>query len=290
MALKTGPWPTVMPPLSVASPGTSAGIFRSCPCCCWSLAWPAQAFARTWPSGRRCSTAWPPTARTQRQPGPPFFPAWTTTPSIMARKVDSMVRKQFEPQKKAHQAHPGPEFLPPVPHSRRHRPGRGLRARQTGPPSTGRPGNSARTPELVAAIILVETKLGSYLGEQKRPGGPGQPGPQLGTVPDPALHALSGQCARASGLRRRVGPGPGRLGLPGTAGPVAPRHGQPARSLARIPGSIYGAIGICQFMPTNVLTYGVDGDGRRAGEPVLSRPTPSSAWPATCAATAGIPA
>lgn len=27
-----------------------------------------------------------------------------------------------------------------------------------------------------------------------------------------------------------------------------------------IPGSVYGAIGICQFMPTNVFLYGVDGD------------------------------
>lgn len=28
-----------------------------------------------------------------------------------------------------------------------------------------------------------------------------------------------------------------------------------------IPGSAYGAIGICQFMPSNALAYGVDGDG-----------------------------
>lgn len=28
-----------------------------------------------------------------------------------------------------------------------------------------------------------------------------------------------------------------------------------------IPGSIYGAIGICQFMPSNALKYAVDGDG-----------------------------
>jgi membrane-bound lytic murein transglycosylase B len=28
----------------------------------------------------------------------------------------------------------------------------------------------------------------------------------------------------------------------------------------RIPGSIYGAIGLCQFMPSNVLSYGVDAD------------------------------
>jgi membrane-bound lytic murein transglycosylase B len=27
-----------------------------------------------------------------------------------------------------------------------------------------------------------------------------------------------------------------------------------------LPGSIYGAIGLCQFMPTNALTYGVDAD------------------------------
>jgi membrane-bound lytic murein transglycosylase B len=33
---------------------------------------------------------------------------------------------------------------------------------------------------------------------------------------------------------------------------------------ASIPGSVYGAIGICQFMPTNALRYGMDlnGDGR----------------------------
>lgn len=32
-------------------------------------------------------------------------------------------------------------------------------------------------------------------------------------------------------------------------------------SLIGLPGSSYGAIGICQFMPTNALEYGVDGDG-----------------------------
>jgi membrane-bound lytic murein transglycosylase B len=28
-----------------------------------------------------------------------------------------------------------------------------------------------------------------------------------------------------------------------------------------MPGSIYGAVGICQFMPSNILRFGVDGDG-----------------------------
>lgn len=31
--------------------------------------------------------------------------------------------------------------------------------------------------------------------------------------------------------------------------------------LMKIPGSIYGAIGICQFMPSNIEPYGIDGDG-----------------------------
>jgi membrane-bound lytic murein transglycosylase B len=29
---------------------------------------------------------------------------------------------------------------------------------------------------------------------------------------------------------------------------------------ARLPGSIYGAVGLCQFMPSNIESYGVDGD------------------------------
>ena len=31
--------------------------------------------------------------------------------------------------------------------------------------------------------------------------------------------------------------------------------------VARIPGSMYGAIGLCQFMPSNLEPFGVDGDG-----------------------------
>lgn len=33
------------------------------------------------------------------------------------------------------------------------------------------------------------------------------------------------------------------------------------RALGDIPGSIHGAIGVCQFMPTNIPIFGVDGDG-----------------------------
>lgn len=30
---------------------------------------------------------------------------------------------------------------------------------------------------------------------------------------------------------------------------------------SRLPGSIYGAVGLCQFMPSNIVPYGADGDG-----------------------------
>lgn len=30
---------------------------------------------------------------------------------------------------------------------------------------------------------------------------------------------------------------------------------------SRLPSSIYGAVGLCQFMPSNISTYGADGDG-----------------------------
>jgi membrane-bound lytic murein transglycosylase B len=30
----------------------------------------------------------------------------------------------------------------------------------------------------------------------------------------------------------------------------------------RLPGSVYGAVGLCQFMPGNIAAYGVDGDDR----------------------------
>ncbi len=53
-----------------------------------------------------------------------------------------------------------------------------------------------------------------------------------------------------------------------------------------IRGSIYGAIGMCQFMPTNVFSFGVDATGTAASTPSPSR-TPSTASPTTSGKTAG---
>ena len=180
-------------------------------------------------------------------------------PSIMARKVDSMVRKQFEPQKKPTKRTLDQssyrQFLTPgsidraVTFIRDNQAAFDRATREFGPP-----------PELVTAIILVETKLGSYLGEQN------------------ALEVLA-SLARSADLSliepfmRTLGSSAERQAFAAEAARdraewgyrellALLRHAAFSRQDAsRMPGSVYGAIGICQFMPSNVLQFGVDGDG-----------------------------
>jgi membrane-bound lytic murein transglycosylase B len=180
-------------------------------------------------------------------------------PSIMARKVDSMVRKQFEPPKPPSQRtleqSAYRQFLTPqairqaVAFIREHQAVFTRAQREFGPP-----------PELVTAIMLVETKLGSYLGEQN------------------ALEVLA-SLARSSDLTliapfmKTLGTAPERQAYAATATRdraewgyrellALLRHtGANGHDASTLPGSIYGAIGICQFMPSNVASYGVDGNG-----------------------------
>ena len=181
------------------------------------------------------------------------------SPEIMARKVDAMVRKEFEPKPK-----PGRKtleqsayrhFLTPeavagaVRFVRQNRAAFDKAQREYGPP-----------PELVAAFLVVETNLGTYLGDRD------------------ALSVLA-SLARASTLEQ-IAPYMKTLhGEPArrefAAAAAADRAQWAFRELAAllryaaakkqqpgtIPGSIYGAIGICQFMPSNALRFGVDADG-----------------------------
>ncbi|EHJ49052.1 Lytic transglycosylase catalytic [Solidesulfovibrio carbinoliphilus subsp. oakridgensis] len=180
-------------------------------------------------------------------------------PSIMARKVDAMVKKEFEPKPK-----PSPKtlaqsnyrhFLVPavidgaVAFIRANQAAFDRARREFGPP-----------PELVAAFLVVETKLGSYLGDRDavsvlaslaRSSDIDAIAPSMKTLQgDPDRRAFAANAARdrAEWAYREL------LALLryATATGKAPRT---------IPGSIYGAIGICQFMPTNALTYGIDADG-----------------------------
>lgn len=114
--------------------------------------------------------------------------------------------------------------------------------------------------EVVAALIFVETRLGTYLGTEN------------------AFWSLASMAAATE---------PGRV-KDGIAGlPLTPAHDAWLQEKLKdksnwaykelkalithctvnnldplnMPGSVYGAIGICQFMPSNLLPYGADGDG-----------------------------
>ena len=179
-------------------------------------------------------------------------------PAIMARKVDAMVKKEFEPRPapthKTLQQSSYRYFLTPpaieegVRFIAANRPAFDRAAREYGPP-----------PELITAFLMVETKLGSYLGDRD------------------ALSVLA-SLARSDSLdaiapfMKTLHNDPQRMTY--AAGAARDRAGWAYRELVAllryakangqspgsIPGSIYGAIGICQFMPTNALRFGIDGD------------------------------
>lgn len=180
-------------------------------------------------------------------------------PAIMARKVDAMVKQKFEPRPK-----PGAKtlarsnyrhFLAPavideaVTFIRANRAAFDRAEREFGPP-----------PELVAAFLVVETRLGSYLGERDatsvlaslaRSADLDVIAPFMKTLhgdPDRRAFAANAARDRAEWAYRELV----ALLRYATAAGKGPRT---------IPCSIYGAIGICQFMPTNALRYGIDADG-----------------------------
>ena len=114
--------------------------------------------------------------------------------------------------------------------------------------------------EVLASLMYVETKLGTYVGKEN------------------ALWSLA--CMAAADRPERVAGGMGGI-------PITEKHNDwlqtkltdksqwaynELRALLEfcdtqsldpfcMPGSVYGAIGICQFMPSNLAPYGDDGDG-----------------------------
>ena len=114
--------------------------------------------------------------------------------------------------------------------------------------------------EVLVALLFVETRLGTYVGKEN------------------AFWSLA--CMAAADSPERVRDGIGDL-------PLTEKHDAWLQSKLTdksnwaynelrsflafcstqgldphvMPGSVYGAIGICQFMPSNLLPYGDDGDG-----------------------------
>lgn len=114
--------------------------------------------------------------------------------------------------------------------------------------------------EIIVSILLVETKLGEYMGEKN------------------AVNSLASMalCTDFEKIRAHVSPD---LLNESTEDFAKRRCGQKAdwaytelkalirygsengMELAKIRGSVYGAIGICQFMPSQVYINGIDADG-----------------------------
>ncbi len=186
-------------------------------------------------------------------------PEMVFDPSIMAHKVDRMVRKQFEPQpppskKTLQQSSYGYYLRPWVLAWANDYATANQASLEKAEARYGVPR------DVIIALLLVETKLGTYLGKDK------------------ALQVLASMAASNSleSIRpylRSVGSSQERADYANaSARDRAEWAYQELKALILhtqasgvnpldVPGSIYGAIGICQFMPTNVLKYGVDGDG-----------------------------
>ncbi len=117
--------------------------------------------------------------------------------------------------------------------------------------------------EILTALLLVETKLGSNLGGKSA----------LSTLASMAL-AVDFSLVAPHIERRDLSPDMSEWLRWRTAQKAAWAYKELKALLAYakaagvdpagIPGSVYGAIGLCQFMPTNAVRYGedLDGDGR----------------------------
>ncbi len=178
-------------------------------------------------------------------------------PAIMSRKVDAMVRNRFEPvavTRRTLEKSGYRKFLDPWTISKA---GRYMAEKRevfaAAEKTYGVPA------EVLAAILLVETKLGNYLGDREA----------FGVLASMAL------CRDFELIRSRLKSLKNSQERTAFAEQAAREKGDWAYeelkallayaqakkiSPLAIPGSIYGAIGICQFMPTNALKFGVDAD------------------------------
>ncbi len=113
--------------------------------------------------------------------------------------------------------------------------------------------------EIIVSLLMVETKLGGYLGK------------------DNAFWSLS--CMASANCSDRMQPTLASLPVQNEHMPWVEETLQKRSDWAynelgalinycsgnslnptQMPGSIYGAVGICQFMPSNISRFGVDGD------------------------------
>ena len=192
-------------------------------------------------------------------------PALSYDPQFMVKKMNSLLRTRLAKARPAQPGGPPPadvydSFLRPEPlaEARAYLKDRAPMLRRL----------SARyevPQEVLVAMLLIETRLGTKVGDR-------------GAMAPLASMAATTDVARIRSMIKP--PNPSDLPLDAaTEAWLAQRTREKAdwaydetaallryaRTMNRqpmdIPGSIYGAIGFCQFMPTNIDKLGVDGDG-----------------------------
>lgn len=114
--------------------------------------------------------------------------------------------------------------------------------------------------EIAVALLFVETRLGAFLGKENAfltlAGMAASTGPEYIPL---YLAELPGSDTRQDWIRERMLQRSDRAYKELAA---FIRHAVANKlDLLSIPGSIYGAIGLCQFMPSNLAPYAVDGNG-----------------------------
>lgn len=180
------------------------------------------------------------------------------TQSPMGRKIKELYRRQFMPSKKtvsADQYYKGVvteanaelcrQFV------REHETAFTLAREKYGVP-----------PQIASALLFVETRLGKVLAD----------------VPENAFYTLASMavCDKPGDISQYLSSLPGyQKHLPWLEETMRKRADwayNETRALmehmlrdniapGNLPSSIYGAVGLCQFMPSNISAYGADGDG-----------------------------
>ena len=116
-------------------------------------------------------------------------------------------------------------------------------------------------PEIAAAILLVETGLGTFLGKE----GALKSLASMATCRDPEEMRpyLKGYAFNDATLVWLQDVMPRRADWAYSELKALLDYGRDGRAdILAMPGSVYGAVGLCQFMPSNIKPYGVDATGK----------------------------
>ena len=116
-------------------------------------------------------------------------------------------------------------------------------------------------PEIAVAIVLVETGLGSFLGNE--PAAESLAGMAACRDPEEMRPYLKGYAFNAATVAWLSKIMPQRADWAYNELKALLAYGQKHNlDVLAMPGSVYGAVGLCQFMPSNIEPYGVDATGK----------------------------